>query len=175
MIPLIVVVTGASGVGKTSLVRALEARNPPRIRCYYFDSVGVPSAAAMEAQFGSGEAWQAAWTHRWIARLAANTDRTEVAVLDGQVRPSEVRLAFATHGIDRGEIVLVDCDHETREARLRGERAQPELASPGMAAWAAYLRGQADALGLPIIDTTELTLGQAVDALVARIDGWAAA
>jgi hypothetical protein len=34
-----------------------------------------------------------------------------------------------------------------------------------MDSWAAYLRGQADALGLPIIDTSRLTLQGAVDAL----------
>jgi hypothetical protein len=39
--------------------------------------------------------------------------------------------------------------------------------------WAAYLRGQADALGLPIVDTTELTIAEATDhlqALVWRLD-----
>jgi hypothetical protein len=34
-----------------------------------------------------------------------------------------------------------------------------------MAAWAAYLRGQADALGLPIVDTTTATVTAATDAL----------
>jgi hypothetical protein len=35
-----------------------------------------------------------------------------------------------------------------------------------MDCWAAYLRGQADALNLPIIDTTHLAIDAAVDALV---------
>jgi hypothetical protein len=30
-----------------------------------------------------------------------------------------------------------------------------------MDSWAAYLRGQADALGLPIVDTTALTVDEA--------------
>jgi hypothetical protein len=60
-----------------------------------------------------------------------------------------------------------------RTARLCGPRGQPELATPRMDSWAAYLRGQADALGLPIVDTTELTIGEAVEhlqALVQRLD-----
>jgi adenylylsulfate kinase-like enzyme len=170
--PLIIVVTGASGVGKTTLVHALEAQNIPGVRCYYFDSVGVPEPGAMRAEFGSPEAWQAATTRRWIAHLAANPDHTKVAVLDGQIRPSEVTAALAQHGVTRGKILLVDCSHEVREARLRGERGQPELALPRMAAWAAYLRGQADALNLPILDTTHLSVAEAAEELVKRIRTW---
>jgi hypothetical protein len=155
-------------------VRALEAQNLPGVRCYYFDSVGVPSPEGMRAEFGTAEAWQAATTHRWIAHLISNPDDAHVAVLDGQIRPSEARAAYAKCKVRRGEILLVDCSHEIREARLRGERSQPELASPRMTAWAAYLRGQADALDLPILDTTELTVLQAAEALSARIKDWAA-
>jgi hypothetical protein len=38
-----------------------------------------------------------------------------------------------------------------------------------MHAWAAYLRGQADALGLPIIDATILDIEQATDALLSHL------
>jgi hypothetical protein len=48
----------------------------------------------------------------------------------------------------------VECEQDEREARLRGPRAQPELVYPQMENWAAYLRGQADALGLDRIDTS---------------------
>jgi hypothetical protein len=38
-----------------------------------------------------------------------------------------------------------------------------------MAGWAGYLRGQADALGLPVLDTTRLTIAEATDALQSLI------
>jgi len=38
-----------------------------------------------------------------------------------------------------------------------------------MGAWAAYLRGQADALGLPIIDTSMLSVDQALARLVSLL------
>ena len=167
--PLIVVVTGASGVGKTTLVHALDEQHLPGVRCYYFDSVGVPEPAEMRGAFGSGEAWQAATTERWIAHLAQNPDGAQVIVLEGQIRPSEIAAAFGRHGVTRGRIVLIDCSHEVREARLRGERGQPDLASPRMAAWAAYLRGQADALDLPIVDTSALTVAEATQILVDHV------
>jgi len=159
--PLILVVTGASGVGKTTLVHALDDQHLPGVHCYYFDSVGVPEHA--------GEDWQATTTERWIVHLAANPDGAQVVVLEGQMRPSEVMAAFRRHGITRGKIVLIDCSHEVREARLRGERDQPELASRRMAEWAAYMRGQADALDLPIVDTSTVTVAEATRILVDHI------
>ena len=56
--------------------------------------------------------------------------------------------------IDYAQIVLVDCDPVKRNERLHMDRSQPELANPQMDCWAAYLRGQADALNLSIIDTS---------------------
>jgi dephospho-CoA kinase len=163
--PDIVVVTGASGVGKTTLVRALEQRRLEGITCCYFDSIGVPSAEEMIARFGSPSGWQEAMTRQWVAQLARNADRADIAVLEGQVRPSFVRRAFAEVGVSRGRVVLIDCTHEVRERRLREDRNQPELASRDMAAWAAYLRGQADALDLPVVDTTTANLADATEAL----------
>ena len=163
----ILVVTGASGVGKTTLVRGLEARGLPGVSCHYFDSVGVPSALAMERDFGGGAAWQEATTRAWIARLSSRSER--VVVLEGQTRPSVVRAAFRDAGVRDGAIVLIDCAPATRNSRLREIRGQGELASAQMDAWAAYLRGQADALDLPIIDTTSLAPEAAVDELVRHV------
>ena len=55
--------------------------------------------------------------------------------------------------VDYAQVVLVDCDPVKRNQRLHMDRRQAELANPQMDCWAAYLRGQADALQLSIIDT----------------------
>jgi type II secretory pathway predicted ATPase ExeA len=55
----LLVVTGASGVGKTAAVRLLDARRRPGLHCFYFDSIGIPSIEVMEREFGSGAQWQA--------------------------------------------------------------------------------------------------------------------
>ena len=152
--PAILILTGASGAGKTTLVNGLRALGVPGVGCYFFDSIGVPSPEDMTRDFGGGEQWQSAMTEQWIERLMRNDDGVRVAVLDGQVKVSMVREHLERLGARRWQVVLADCGHAERNARLRGDRAQPELANPDMDCWAAYLRGQADALGLHVIDTS---------------------
>jgi hypothetical protein len=162
----ILVVTGASGVGKTSAVRSLESRQRADIRCFYFDQIGVPSIEIMESKFGGAGGWQAHATRQWISRLAIDGLRGYVSVLDGQTRPSFVRSAAAPFPSVHFRIVLLDCDPGARGARV-GKRGQPELATARMDAWSAYVRGQADALELPVLDTTLLTIQEVTNALEA--------
>ncbi|HEX8693508.1 MAG TPA: hypothetical protein VF746_13885 [Longimicrobium sp.] len=167
--PALLVVTGASGAGKTTLVRELEALRLPGVGCYQLDSIGVPSPEEMERRWGGPGQWQAHATEYWVERLLRNDDGVEVAVFDGQTRPSEVRAALERLGVRHARIVLVDCGHDERNERLRGPRGQPELACGQMDCWAAYLRGQADALGLPIVDTAGRSVGEAVAELAAHV------
>lgn len=166
--PAILVVVGASGAGKSTLVRALAAESLPGVRCLEFDTIGVPSAEEIARRWGDGGAWQAWALGEWFTRIARDHADVAVVVLDAQVRPSAVRDVAERMRVPRAHSILVDCDYAERNARLRGPRAQPELATPLMDTWAAYLRGQADALGLPIIDTTHASVAESVDALRAH-------
>lgn len=139
------------------------------VACYYFDDVDVPSAEEMERRFRGGAQWQAGATGEWITRLARNADGVAVAVLDAQVRPRFVLDALERSPIRHTRRV----DDAGRNARLRGPRGQPELANAEMDRWAAYLRGQADALALPVIDTTDLAIADVVAALAAHVDALA--
>ncbi|HEX3759818.1 MAG TPA: AAA family ATPase [Kofleriaceae bacterium] len=155
----IVVVTGASGAGKTTVVTRLAERKLAGVSCAFFDSIGVPPPEEMPPD------WQETTTSEWIRRLARVP--ADVAVLDGQTRPTFALRAFAEVGI-RGSVVVIHCAPRVRKARLLG-RGQPELATEDMYVWAAYLCGQADALGFPVIDTSELDIEQATDALVPHV------
>ena len=166
--PMILAITGASGAGKTAVVQGLVAHSLPGVQFHFFDSVGVPTAAEMTEGFGSPEGWQGATTHAWIARLAEAVDGRQLDVLDGQMKPSVLVEAFAANHVSVGRILLLDCSPEVRQKRLTA-RGQPELASTQMMTWAAYLRGQADALHVPVLDTSALTLAAATGAVVQHI------
>jgi len=161
----ILFVIGASGVGKTTAIEALAARSLSDVACFHFDSIGVPTLEEMSRAFGSPERWQEATTHEWIARLKGRSER--LLILEGQTRPSFVLTGLAGVRGPAG-IVLLDCTPAARSHRLRSERQQPELDTSRMNEWAAYLRGQADALHLPVIDTTLLTAHHVADELYER-------
>jgi len=169
MIPAMLFVVGASGAGKTAAVEALAARRIPGLHCYHFDTIGVPSAEVMEREWGGGERWQERMTKQWIQRLATNADAAQVAVLEGQTRPSYIQPEIERRGIRHQRMVLFDCPPVKRMLRLHGARAQPELSNQRMDAWAAYLRGQADALGLLVIDTSLRSIAEVVQALEEQI------
>ena len=161
----ILVVTGASGAGKTATVKELQARGVPGVQCFHFDSAGVPAIEIMERNHGSAEQWQASMTNHWLARLAALGSDVRVAVLDAQTRPSTVFAAPGAGEAWRAHVVLFDCSAGVRAERLRGPRGQPELVDARMDQWAAYLRREADTLGLSVIDTSRLTVAEAADRL----------
>lgn len=170
MTPVILVVTGASGSGKTAAVSVLAARELPGVRCYHFDSVGVPSAEEMNRDFGSGEQWQAFMTQQWLDKFATDPDGAEVYVLDGQTRPTFVLMAAEIARLDTVRVILLDCEPSVRNRRLIELRGQSELANSRMDCWAAYLRGQADALDLPVIDTSSQDIEAVADTLVAHVE-----
>jgi hypothetical protein len=124
----------------------------------------------MERDYGSGENWQALKTEHWLRFFATDPDGADVYVLDGQTRPSFVNAAAQRSGVDVSQIVLLDCAPPVRNLRLIELRGQPELANSQMDCWAAYLRGQADALDLPVIDTTTLPLEGVADALIVLVE-----
>jgi hypothetical protein len=90
----------------------------------------------------------------WISHLSQAETGIELAVLDTQIRPHRALEVLSQATIEYAQVVLVDCDPVKRNERLHMDRSQPELANSRMDCWAAYLRGQADALKLSIIDTS---------------------
>ena len=123
----------------------------------------------MSEEHGGPEAWQQHATRCWIERLLGTRSGEMVQVLEGQTRPSFVLGALASVERVACRMVLLDCSPETRAVRLE-LRGQPWLANPKMSSWAAYLRGQADALGIPVVHTDARPVDEIVDGLEALVD-----
>ena len=64
----LVILTGASGSGKTAITEAIAAERPSVAEVLHFDRIGVPPTEDMLAGWGSLEAWQQAMTFEWMAR-----------------------------------------------------------------------------------------------------------
>ena len=158
----LVILTGASGSGKTTIAREFSRRYPNIAETCCFDSIGVPTREAMIREYGSGEEWQRAKTFDWLSKISARLPVSPI-LFEGQMR-----LAFICDGAEVAQIsnytlLLVDCDDRTRRQRLAVERRQTDLASEEMMNWARYLREEAKATGTKILETSRITVSEAVD------------
>ncbi|MDL2403797.1 hypothetical protein [Rhizobium mayense] len=158
----LIVLTGASGSGKTAIAEAIAESYPDDFAVYRFDSIGVPPVDRMIRDHGSPEAWRRDKTIEWMAHLAKVAHQGKPVLFEGQMRISFIAEAAAAAGIDGYRLLLVDCDDVTRAQRLTAGRGQPELADQNMMNWAAYLRREADLHGCEIFDTSKLSLDHCV-------------
>src|SRR5262245_23598371 len=159
----LVVLTGASGSGKTTIARAVQQRRAGLATVLFFDSIGIPSVEHMIARHGSAEAWQEATTLQWMERIASMSAHARNVLFEGQARISFLKKGIASVGIDDFLIVLVDCDDATRARRLSLDRKQPDLANPTMMHWAKVLRSEAELAGCEILDTSTAPLEACVE------------
>ena len=158
----LVILTGASGSGKTAIAEAIGATRSSLVHVLHFDSIGVPSAEVRRAWDPVG-GWQRAMTLDWMRRIAAVRDPDRPVLFEGQMRLSFIAEGLLAAGIADARPILVDCDDATRTRRLVTNRGQPELANPDMMNWAAYLRREAKEGGHDVLDTTHLSLEKCVE------------
>jgi RNase adaptor protein for sRNA GlmZ degradation len=160
----LVIMSGASGSGKTAIAKTIEEEHPS-ITVFRFDTIGVPSAEVM-ATFGSdhqpGGAWQRAMTFKWLERIAPMLAEGKTVLFEGQMRLAFIHEALTDSKIENARVLCVECDDATRTRRLNNDRLQPELANESMMVWGRYLHQEALEAGDEILDTTKLTLSESV-------------
>ncbi len=153
----IFIITGASGVGKTSLVENLESElKNDTYRFYKFDSIGVPSLKEMIDKFGSATNWQKAKTIEWIDKLIGINDNKSI-IFEGQMRLDFIIKRFKFHNFENYKFVLLHCSNKKMKKRLIEKRKQPELVNKDMYNWLKFLREKAIETNIEIIDTSNLS------------------
>lgn len=165
----LVILTGASGAGKTTIAEAIERLHGDEIDVFYKDRIGVPPLQEMIESFGSVEGWQRAATFEWMTRIASVVAKGRHVVFEGQSRFAFLKDGAVHAGITAYRAILVDCDDETRTRRLSIDRGQPDLANADMMNWASFLRAEATDNGCEILDTSMLTLEQSVERVLADL------
>lgn len=164
----VVILVGASGSGKSTIARAIAELYPETIEVLFFDSIGVPSTETMTNEYGSVEGWQRAKTYEWMQRLAPLSSSGRNVILEGQMRLSFISEGASAAGLYSYLPILIDCDDVTRARRLIVDRQQPELASDDMMKWAAYLRAEALDAGCDVLDTSMMSIEEAVSYVARR-------
>jgi chloramphenicol 3-O-phosphotransferase len=167
----LLILTGASGSGKTSLAQAVRTALPI-CEVRFFDSIGVPSAEIMATyagDYGPGGGWQRAKTMEWMQRIAPLLNSGKMVLFEGQMRIAFIEEAIAAARITTARIILVDCSDSVRTGRLTHDRQQPDLANENMMGWARFLREEAKRGGYEILDTGSVPFSSSVDQLMAYL------
>ena len=155
---MIVLITGASGSGKTTTLKALKNNLPASTSVHFFDDIGVPSLEEMIECYGSPQKWQQAATHQWIEKLIQLTDQTNI--LEGSFNPEYAVEVLKTKTDVSYLIMCLHADRAIREQRLIYDRNQPELVTEDMNNFARFLMEKTLELGGIIIDTTHKSVSE---------------
>jgi chloramphenicol 3-O-phosphotransferase len=161
MLAPFVILTGASGVGKTAIAQAIEDLQTD-ILVYQGDRIGVPSHEIMAAYGHTDENEPGGPIQRglalyWIGVIARELKAGKPVLLEGTCRIAFLREALRLHDVSNARIILVECSDERREARLR-LRGHPELANEQMRGWSHYLHQEAAEFKYEILETTSSSL-----------------
>ena len=165
-----VIMTGASGVGKTTIARTIKKAHPG-IPVFLEEKLNRPTDEFMESigpTEGPGGPFQRGFALYSIPQLAKARQYGQPMLLDCQCRIAFLHEAITAARITDARIVLVECDDETRDARLNG-RGSPELAHEQMRSWSKYLHQEAVEAGLDILDTSANSLDGNVTRVLAYL------
>lgn len=161
-------IIGASGAGKSTVVKAIEDARLGNYKVVYFDSIGTPSLEEMHSKYNGPEEFQRIKTLEVVKKIKSQFQSHLQIILDGQIRPAFIQQACVENKILDYKVILFDCSDDERKKRLI-ERGQPELANDVMMNWAKYLREECQKEGYEIINNTHLkveeTLLKLIDSL----------
>lgn len=125
--PAFYFISGASGSGKTSIKKDLEAQLGNTLAVYDFDEVGVPEDADKK--------WRQETTERWLQKLLKlNKD----ACLLGQVPLGEILACPSAPQLNKVNFCLLDVEDFKRIQRLKKRNTYGT--DQHMLNWAAWLR-----------------------------------
>jgi hypothetical protein len=145
---MFLLITGASGSGKSSAREAIAPELEPEVVCVELrDVVAIPPVPTL--------AWRQESTEAAV-RLALEhqAEGRHLLLCGDPVAPGEVLAAPSADRLDEVRACLLHTDPEQQEARLRGRGEPPDL-FPAHLGFAAWMRGHAeDPSHMPEVLTT---------------------
>jgi hypothetical protein len=136
--PVLFLLFGSSAAGKTFVLDPLRERMP-ELAIHDFDEIGVP--------VGADTAWRHRSTEAWVQRALDDQAQGVDLVLAGQTPFGELLAAPSAPRLAGLSGCLLDCDDETRVARLRARGPEWLTHSGGdlqaYLSWAEWMRRHA--------------------------------
>lgn len=152
---MIITITGASGVGKTSTLKELSKNLPENInvKIFHIDELVKPNWEEIE----DTKKWQEETTLALVNMLVKTAANENVHV----IFEGSTDIKFYIQGFEKNnyldyKILLFDCSQETMKNRLI-QRGQPELYHSDMINWLNYLRKEAIERNIEIVKTDNIT------------------
>jgi len=116
---MLVIITGASGVGKSSLVPILKKLLPPSFLIYDFDELGTP--------YDGTEIWKDHHLEQMFATIYQNHSKNIHTIVCGLIRPQWVNIKrLSSSGIDL-HYILLNMSKSQRKIRLERRKAPISL------------------------------------------------
>jgi hypothetical protein len=133
---MLLLITGASGVGKSSVREAIAPALEPRVRCVELrDVVPIPSLPDL--------AWRQQATEQVVQlALELQAEDRHLLLAGDPVAPGEVLAAPSAERLERIAACLLDCAPEVQRGRLLA-RGEPPAVLPDHLAFAAWMREHA--------------------------------
>jgi hypothetical protein len=133
---VLLLITGASGVGKSSVRTAIAPELEPEVQCVELGGiVAIPPWPT--------KAWRQESTEAAVRlALELQADGRHLLLAGDPVAYGEVLAAPSADRLEGIRTLLLDADRESQEARLRG-RGDPASLLPDHVAFAAWMRGHA--------------------------------
>jgi hypothetical protein len=164
---MLFLVFGSSCSGKSFALAELRDQLPC-VAVHDFDEIGVPPEPDLAWRHTANEAW----VRRALDYQAEGID----LLLAGQTPPGELLGAPSVPLLEGLAACLLDCDDETRLARLAARPASSWTGSPerwpDLLSWAAWMREHAadTQLRVRVIDTSQATVEVVAEELASWIE-----
>jgi len=152
---MVITITGASGVGKTSITKELSQNLPEKLKVKFLhiDELIKPNWDEIK----DTKKWQEEITLEFIELMINIAKKDDVHVIfEGSIDIKFYIQGFQKNNYSDYKILLFDCSKETMKSRLI-HRGQPELYHEDMINWLNYLRKDAIKRNIKIINTENST------------------
>jgi len=153
----LIFVSGASGVGKSTVIPHLKSLLPSNYQVRDFDEVGVPDNPTRD--------WRLEAIQFWIGIAGENYKESLTTVVCGVTEPEEVLKHSGT------AYILLDASAESLQERLHNRYQDNEQLIKDNINHSRYLREQAMRYKCPIIDTSNIAPRQVAEEIVKIIIG----